>query len=187
MLVKKMLHTDEWETEKVLKLAKDELEKWEVKDIVVASTTGDTGLQAAKLFKDSDANLVIVAHSVGFRNPNENQFDPDMKKEIEKMGRSVLFSTMPFHTINDAVRKKIGSSSVTLIADALRMMGQGTKVCVEIVAMACDAGMIESGRNVIAVAGTARGADTVLLVKSANSRRFFDLRIVDVLAKPHSF
>jgi len=93
---------------------------------------------------------------------------------------------MPFHTVNDAVRGKMGSSIETLIADALRMMGQGTKVCVEIVAMACDAGLIESGRNILAVAGTGRGADTVLIIKSANSRRLFDLKIIDVIAKPQA-
>ncbi|MHA2427903.1 MAG: hypothetical protein ACXADB_07765 [Candidatus Hermodarchaeia archaeon] len=64
------------------------------------------------------------------------------------------------------------------------MMGQGTKVCVEIVAMACDAGLVQSDKAVLAIAGTGRGADTVLLIKSANSRRFFDLKILDVIAKP---
>ena len=116
-----------------------------------------------------------------------NQFDVKIKEEIEKMGFNVIFSTMPFHTINDVIRKKSGSSVLTLIADALRIMGQGTKVCVEIVSMACDAGKIDSGKDVIAVAGTNKGADTVLLIKSANSRRFFDLKIVDVIAKPRSF
>lgn len=54
------------------------------------------------------------------------------------------------------------------------MMGQGTKVCVKIVAMACDAGLVRSDQPVLAIAGTGRGADTVLLIWSANSRRFFD-------------
>jgi hypothetical protein len=64
------------------------------------------------------------------------------------------------------------------------MMGQGTKVCVEIVAMACDAGLVQSDQPVLAVAGTGRGADTILLIRSANSRRFFDLKILEVIAKP---
>lgn len=182
-----MLNTDDLGTDEVLKIAKEELEKRNLCDVVVASTRGDTGLQAARMFEGSDVNLVIVAHSVGFRDPNVNQFDVEVKDEIKKLGGTVVFSTMPFHTINDVIRKKIGSSVLTLIADALRMMGQGTKVCAEIIAMACDAGVVESGKDVIAVAGTGKGADTVLLIKSANSRRFFDLKIVDVIAKPNTF
>lgn len=182
-----MLNTDGMKTEEVLEIAKNELEKKKLRYLVVASTTGDTGLKAAQLFKDFDVNLVVVAHSVGFKNPNENQFDTRAKDKMERMGASVIFSTMPFHTINDAIRKKSGSSTLTLIADALRMMGEGTKVCTEIVAIACDAGMFPSGEDVISVAGTSRGADTILQIRSANSRRFFDLKIIDVIAKPQKF
>jgi hypothetical protein len=182
-----LLNTDNLETDEVLKIAKEELEKRNFRDIIVASTRGGTGLKAVKMFAGLDVNLVVVAHSVGFREANVNEFPIEVKEEIEKNGGTVLFSTMPFHTINDVIRKKIGSSALTLIADALRMMGQGTKVCVEIVSMACDAGKVESGKDVIAVTGTGRGADTVLLIKSANSRRFFDMKIVDVIAKPHTF
>ena len=127
---------------------------------------------------------MVVAHSVGFRKPNVNEFDPHRKAETEELGSRVLFGTMPFHTITDAIRSKMGTSMETLIADTLRMMGQGTKVCVEIVAMACDAGLVESTKNVLAISGTHRGADTILLIKSANSRRIFDLKISDVIAKP---
>jgi hypothetical protein len=181
-----LLNTDKMETEELLKVAKSEAQKRGIKDVVVASTTGDTGLKAAGLFAGSGVNLVVVAHSVGFREPNVNEFDLKAKEEIEKMGGHVLFSTMPFHAINDAIRKKMGSEVLTLIADTLRMLGQGTKVCVEMVSMACDAGRIDSGKEVMAVAGTGRGADTILVIKSENSRRFFDMKIVDVVAKPHS-
>lgn len=181
-----MINTDGIKTEDVLDIARDVFVEKKLKDVVIASTRGNTGLASAERFKDLEANLIIVAHSVGFKEPNNQEFDPEARTEIEKLGSSVLFSTMPFHTVNDAVRGKMGSSIETLIADALRMMGQGTKVCVEIVAMACDAGLIESGRNILAVAGTGRGADTVLIIKSANSKRLFDLKIIDVIAKPQA-
>lgn len=182
-----LINTDDMKTDDVLKIARDVYVERKLKDVVVASTEGTTGLASAKLFKDLNANLVVVAHSVGFREPNINEFNPEMKKEINELGGSVLFSTMPFHTINDAIRGKMGSSVEILIADTLRMMGQGTKVCVEIIAMACDAGLVKSGKNVLAIAGTHRGADTVLIIKSANSRRFFDLKIIDIIAKSKNF
>jgi hypothetical protein len=179
-----LFNTDNMETSDVLQIAKGVCSERKVTDVVVASTKGSTGLTVAKAFKELRANVVVVAHSVGFREANTNEFPPDTVNEIKAQGGTVLFSTMPFHTINDAVRAKTGSSTSTLIADTLRMMGQGTKVCVEIVAMACDAGLVQSDKAVLAIAGTGRGADTVLLIKSANSRRFFDLKILDVIAKP---
>jgi hypothetical protein len=182
-----LFDTTDMNTEQVLEIARKSLEGKKIQDIIVASTSGDTGVIAAKLLETSDMNLVVVAHSVGFKEPNINQFSQSSREIIERMGGTVIFATMPFHTINDAIRMKMGTSLLSLIADTLRIMGQGTKVCVEIVSMACDAGKIESGKEVISVSGTGKGADTVLLMKSANSRRFFDLRIIDVIAKPHYF
>lgn len=72
----------------------------------------------------------------------------------------------------------------TIIADTLGLFGQGTKVCVEIVMMAGDAGLVPQGVPVLAIAGTGRGADTILLVEGCNARRFFSMKIMDVIAKP---
>ena len=66
------------------------------------------------------------------------------------------------------------------------MFGQGMKVCVEIVAMAGDAGLIPIG-DVIAVAGTGRGADTVVVVAANSTNRLFDIKIREILAKPKNF
>jgi len=52
------------------------------------------------------------------------------------------------------------------------------------VMMAADAGLIPEAEEVIAVAGTARGADTVCIIKSAASKRFLDLKVLEILAKP---
>jgi len=53
--------------------------------------------------------------------------------------------------------------------------------------MATDAGLIPANKDVIAIGGTGRGADTALRLKPANSSRFFDLRIREVIAKPYDF
>jgi hypothetical protein len=50
--------------------------------------------------------------------------------------------------------------------------------------MAVDAGLIPEGEEVISVAGTARGSDSVLIIRSAASKRFLDLRVLEILAKP---
>jgi hypothetical protein len=89
------------------------------------------------------------------------------------------------HSLETSLALKFGGSYPTLIiANALRRFGEGAKVCCEIVMMATNAGLIPEGEEVLAVAGTARGADTVMLIKSAASKRFLDLRVLEILAKP---
>jgi len=58
------------------------------------------------------------------------------------------------------------------------------KVVCEIVMEACDAGLIEEGKEVVSVAGTGRGADTVTLIRSKTSNRFLELIVLEILAKP---
>lgn len=71
-----------------------------------------------------------------------------------------------------------------VVAHALRMFGQGTKVCVEIAVMALDAGLIPFGREIIAIGGTGRGADTALVLTPAHSRQFFATWIHEIICKP---
>ena len=42
--------------------------------LVVASTTGDSGAQAARRLQGKDVNLVVVGHSVGYKGPNIDEF-----------------------------------------------------------------------------------------------------------------
>ena len=58
------------------------------------------------------------------------------------------------------------------------------KVCVEIAAMAADAGFISVDKNIVAIAGCGKGADTAIVIKAANSRNFFDMDIKEIIAKP---
>ncbi|MEM3560271.1 MAG: pyruvate kinase alpha/beta domain-containing protein, partial [Nitrososphaerota archaeon] len=54
-------------TEEVLKVVKEFIEKEKAKSIVVASTTGRTGVLASSIFKG--LNVVVVTHSTGFVKP----------------------------------------------------------------------------------------------------------------------
>jgi len=57
-------------------------------------------------------------------------------------------------------------------------------VAVEISLMAADAGLIITGEPCLALGGTEKGVDTAVLLKAVNSQNFFDLRIMEILAKP---
>ncbi|MEX2689145.1 MAG: hypothetical protein Q6351_002325, partial [Candidatus Njordarchaeum guaymaensis] len=71
-----------------------------------------------------------------------------------------------------------------IMAITLRLFGEGTKVCVEIVLMAADAGLISMENDVIAIAGTGIGADTALVIKPAHPSNVFDLTIREIICKP---
>jgi hypothetical protein len=110
------------------------------------------------------------------------------RKHILANRATIFTGTHALSSAERAVRKKFGTlQPLELMANTLRLMGEGTKVCIEIVLMAADAGLIPVDRDVIAVAGTGRGADTALVIKPANASRFFDLKIREIIAKPRDF
>ena len=71
-----------------------------------------------------------------------------------------------------------------IIANTLRLMGQGMKVVIEISVMAADAGLVRTDEDIIAIGGSGRGADTAVVLRPVNSNDFFDLKIKEILCKP---
>jgi hypothetical protein len=72
-----------------------------------------------------------------------------------------------------------------IIADTLRIFGQGMKVVCEISMMAADSGLVRTDEDVVTIAGSSRGADTAVVLKPVNTHNFFDLKIKEILCKPH--
>lgn len=176
----------EQNTDNLLEIVKKYAEKEDIRDIVVASTTGQTGTKAAKTFKDH--NLVVVAHYFGSQEPGKSELLEENKREILANGAKIFIGTHALSSAERAVRKDFGTiQTLELMANVLRRMGEGTKVCVEITLMAADAGLIPVYRDIIAIAGTGKGADTALLIHPANAARFFDLKIREIIAKPSDF
>ncbi|MCK5655748.1 MAG: hypothetical protein KAI03_05620 [Candidatus Aureabacteria bacterium] len=171
-------------TEKCIDIVKDNL-KYGYNHIVTATTEGSTGLKFAKEFKNSPAQVIVVTHSAGFKEPSQQQVSPEIRKEIENLGAKIFIGTILTHSLETSLAKKYnGLYPTQIIASTYRTICQGIKVCAEIVMEACDAGLIPEGEEVIAAAGTGWGADTVCVIKSQASKRFLDLRILEILAKP---
>jgi hypothetical protein len=72
-----------------------------------------------------------------------------------------------------------------VVANTLRIFGQGMKVACEITLMAADAGLIRTDEDAIAMGGTGKGLDTSLVLRPANSQDFFDMKVKEILCKPH--
>jgi hypothetical protein len=169
----------------VLELAKNYAQVEGIRDIVVASTTGETGVKASKLFRGF--HVVVVSHHVGFHEAGVWEMEENNCKKILENGANVLTATHALSGVERAIRKKFGTvMPLELIAHAFRLFGEGTKVCVEITIMAADAGLIPVDREVIAIGGTDRGADTALVVKPAAASSFFNLEIREIIAKPRN-
>ncbi len=172
-------------TDEVLRLAKERARELGLTDVVVASTRGETGVRASELFKGF--NIVVVTHCAGFREPGVQELTERNRKLIEENGGKIFTGTHPFRNVGRAVRNKFGGAYPDdVIAQALRIFGEGMKVAVEIAAMAADAGLIPVDKDVISIAGTDRGADTAVVIRPANSVRIFDMVVREIVAKPRT-
>ncbi len=164
-------------TAETLRLVRERARARGITKIVLASTRGDTARVAADFFSGSGIKLVVIPHQYGFR--DVQRFPAELVTELEQKGCRVHFGTMLFHT--DSL---YGSRSPSVIATVLRTFCQGMKVCVELIMMATDGGCLTMGEQVIAVAGTGRGADTAVVATAAPSTRLSDLHISEIICKP---
>ena len=164
-------------TAEVIPLIKERARARGIKKIVLASTRGDTARAAAESFKDTGLQLVVIPWQYGFR--DTQPFPQELVADLQQKGHRVHFGTMLFHTDD-----LYGIKTPQLMANLLRIFGQGIKVCVEIIMMACDGGCIAMGEKVIAVAGAGAGADTAIVATASPSTKMSGLRVHEVICKP---
>jgi hypothetical protein len=65
------------------------------------------------------------------------------------------------------------------------MLGQGTKVCVEIALMAVDSGSITYGKPVVCIGGSSKGADTACVITPGYTAFLLETKIHNILCKPY--
>ena len=158
-------------TEQTLQIAKARAEELGIRTILVATTSGATGVRAAEEFRGF--NVVVVTHSTGFKQPNVQELTEENRRAIEAAGAKILTCQHAFGGVGRAVRKKLGTYELEeIIAYTLRIFGEGMKVVCEIALMAADAGLARTDEPVIAIAGTGRGADTAVVLRTANAQTF---------------
>lgn len=168
-----------------LEIVKNTLKESDYKHIVIASTAGDTGRLFAEELKNEGLNIVVVTHSYGFKEPNTIELTNDSRSRIQAAGATIYTGTMITHNLETALAQKFsGVYPTLLVAQTLRRFGEGVKVCCEMIMMAADAGLIPEGEEIITIAGTGKGADTVAIIRAAASKRFFELKVLEVPAKP---
>jgi len=151
-------------------------------EVVVASTTGETAFKAFDVFKGY--SLTVVTYHCGFREPFKKVMSDEAQHRLSEQGARVISATHALSGVERSIFNKYqGSYPVLLIADTLRLFGQGVKVAVEISIMAADAGAL-TGNDIISIGGTGKGADAALVLQPAGQSHFFDMRIKEIVCKP---
>lgn len=197
-------------TMEVLKVVKEAAITNRIDTVIIASTSGETARNALKEFdfvverdswgqtRDAEArdteisstsrqikNLIVVSHVAGFESPDSAELTPVVRAELEAAGAIVVTAAHSLGGIGRAARIKFGTYGTDeLIAHALRLFGEGTKVAIEVAMMAADAGVVSTQQRLISIGGSTSGADSALILQPANTHRFFDLRVDEILCKP---
>jgi len=171
-------------TDNTVQLALQRAREAGIDHLVVASCSGET----ARKLTGHGLQVVCVTHHVGYAGPGVDEMPAKTREELAAAGVRLLTTTHLLAGVDRGVRNKFGGVyPAELIAQTLRMLGQGLKVCVEVSVMALDAGLIPAGREIIAVGGSGTGADTAAVILPAHSNHFFDTKIKEIICKPREF
>jgi len=174
-------------TGETVKIAVREAVERQIPCIIVASNTGATARALAEEGRKQNygGKLICVPHVYGFKEGGKNELSDEDRAVLEKQGMKFCVAAHALSGVERALSRKFqGAYPVEIIAHTLRMLGQGTKVCVEIAVMALDAGLIPYGKPVIALGGSGRGADTAAILTPGYSSSVFDTKIHEILCKP---
>ncbi|HZJ84334.1 MAG TPA: pyruvate kinase alpha/beta domain-containing protein [Syntrophomonadaceae bacterium] len=170
-------------TDKTLELAFKRARELGIKNIILASYQGET---ARKLLAYQEGlNIICVTHHVGFKEAGMDEMDAKTRNSLQARGVKILTTTHLLAGVDRAIRNHFGGVyPAEIIAQTLRIFGQGIKVALEISVMALDAGLIPYGEEVISIAGTMTGADAACVILPAHSNKFFDSEIREVICMP---
>lgn len=174
-------------TPKVVKLVCEYVKNHKIKHIVVASKTGYTIDMFLDYFKKEgvEAQFVSVSHCYGDLGPGQCEMTREKRRELTGKGVRVITAT---HALSGAERGIVnrygGVTPAILMADTLKMLGQGMKVGVEISLMAMDNGAVPYGEEIIAVGGCSHGADYAITLVPGHSNNLFETKVIDIICKP---
>ena len=147
-------------TERTLELACQRAHEAGIRSIVLASTRGYTAEKALEICTD----LNLIAVGIG-----RDRFPGEQAGRFQRTGKLIFSEEVDYDYPSDMQR-------------AFRCFGEGTKVAVEVVVCAVQAGLLKRGERVIGVGGSSRGADTALVIRA--SRVFSDIHISEIICKP---
>lgn len=174
-------------TEQTLKASLDIARQRNITKIITPSSSGKTAFALIDAAQGLNLTLGCISHVYGFGKDRTsgNNMPEDVRAQLTAKGVAVITAAHALSGAERSLSSHFGGVYPTeIIAHTLRMLGQGTKVAVEIAAMACDAGFAEPGESIIALGGSGKGVDTAIILRPQPSHRILDTRIDEILAKP---
>jgi hypothetical protein len=169
-------------TEDTLRIAARRAQELGIRQVVVASSHGQTALKARQAFPPG-VSVTAVTISAAFDQEGWVMTDEE-RRRVEEAGVRVLTA---MHSLGDDVSEAVvgqGWAPNRVVRETLYRFSQGMKVAVEVAIMAAEAGLVNMDEDLIAIAGTDSGADTAIVLKPAYARFFGQLKIREVLAMP---
>lgn len=179
-------NSGEQNTKEVVSAVKTQAIELNIKHVVVASTTGATGIKVAEAFKDTDVKVIVVTNHYGFVQEGEWLMEEDNLKKLQDLDATVMTQTHALSGVERSLTNKVGGASrVETIAAVIKsLFGIGFKVAIEVTIMASDSGAIPVDKEVIAIGGTHNGADVAIVIQPANANNFFKMQIREIIAMP---
>lgn len=185
-------------TDAVIEAVRRRLEADGPSHLVVASISGGTALRFASALARPGLTIVCVTGPPYWDLfPEYEQPRPplDARRQLEGLGVSIVDSAIS--SFGDTVdyscaRYGLAPPSWMVVETLVAVGGYGLKTAVEVVLMATDAGAVPPFQEVLAVAGTDRGADTAAVVVSTFASHFFSLtperrfQVKEILAMPRN-
>lgn len=171
-------------TETTLSLAFERAKELDIDYVVLASSYGETAKKALK-YLEGKIKLVVVTYHTGFIEEGQNTMPAEVEEFLKSRGVKIVRQSHILSGIERSISRKLGGvSRVEAIAEVLRsLFGHGLKVCVEITIMAADGGAIPI-KEVVAIGGKSRGADTAIVIRPAHMNNFFDAQIREIICMP---
>jgi len=170
----------------VIEAVKTRALELDIKEVVIASTSGKAGAAMAEALQDTNIKIIVVTHQYGTTEEGKWDMESQYVSRLNDMGVEIVSQSHLFSGVEKSLSKDTGGiSRIEIVADTLRkLFGKGFKVAVEVVLMAADSGALAMESDVIAVGGTANGADVACVIKPAHSNNFYGLQIREVICMP---
>lgn len=179
-------------TESVLHAVRERCRQLGIRTVVIASETGRSALRALDVLRGTGTELVVVTHYPATTWGPKGDIPIGLMREeyshirevLAKDGVRIVQGSRPLAPPSRAIKWDYPTPEAVM-DKTLEVFGAGTKIAIEAAVMATDAGEVSEGDEIISCAGTYKGLDTALVVRTAYSMNFFTaFEVREVVAKP---
>ncbi|MEW5866376.1 MAG: hypothetical protein AB1774_05885 [Bacillota bacterium] len=108
----------------------------------------------------------------------------DIRDLLLKNGARIIQGSRPLAPPSRTIKWEYPTPEA-IMDKTLEVFGAGAKIAIEAAVMATDTGAVNEGDEIISCAGTYKGLDTALVVRTAFSGSFFRaFEVREIVAKP---